>query len=76
MNGKTVAHSRAIMSQVMLPVKLIRPVMCMGRDNEDDGYHYVVAARHAHTNIVTARVDELVFHAPIYVGALVTCKVK
>jgi acyl-CoA hydrolase len=31
-----------------------------------------VAMRYAKSNVVTARVDELQFHLPIYVGALVT----
>lgn len=38
-----------------------------------DNAAYVVAQRHARTNVVTARVDELIFHQPIYVGNLVTC---
>lgn len=29
--------------------------------------------KYARSNCVTARVDELVFHIPIFVGALVTC---
>lgn len=33
----------------------------------------VVAKRHARTNVVTARVDELIFNSPIYVGNLVIC---
>jgi acyl-CoA hydrolase len=38
-----------------------------------DNAAYVVAQRHARTNVVTARVDELIFHKPIFVGNLVTC---
>ncbi|WP_373665530.1 acyl-CoA thioesterase [Sporomusa silvacetica] len=38
-----------------------------------DNAAFVVAQRHARTNVVTARVDELIFHQPIYVGNLVTC---
>lgn len=33
----------------------------------------VVAYRHAQCNIVTAKVDELRFNRPVYVGNLVTC---
>ena len=33
----------------------------------------IVAFRHARTNVVTARVDELEFHLPIHIGDLVTC---
>lgn len=32
-----------------------------------------VASKYARTNVVTARVDEMQFHLPIHVGALVTC---
>ena len=32
-----------------------------------------VANKYSKSNCVTARVDELVFHLPIFVGALVTC---
>lgn len=34
----------------------------------------VAAQKHAHTNCVTARVEELNFKKPILVGELVTCK--
>jgi len=37
---------------------------------------YVVARKHSRCNVVTARVDELEFHHPIYVGELVTCKAE
>ena len=36
----------------------------------------IVAARHARSPIVTARIDELEFHRPIHVGNLVTCNAK
>ena len=32
-----------------------------------------VAMKYSRSNCVTARVDELIFHLPIFVGALVTC---
>jgi len=34
---------------------------------------YMAAKEHAQTNIVTAKVNELVFHYPIMVGNVVTC---
>ena len=34
----------------------------------------VAAMRHAKCNVVTVRVDELVFYKPIYVGQLVICE--
>ncbi len=33
----------------------------------------VVALRHARSNVVTVKVDELIFFKPIFVGQLVTC---
>ena len=33
----------------------------------------VVAQRHARSNVVTLKVNELLFHHPIFVGNLVTC---
>lgn len=33
----------------------------------------VAAQKHSRTNVVTARVDELEFRRPVYVGNLVTC---
>lgn len=35
-----------------------------------------VAVQYARSNAVTARVDELDFHHPIYIGSFVTCKGK
>ena len=75
MEDKTVSSSALIMSVVMQP----------GQANPSGNVHggeimklmdnaaYVVAQRHARTNVVTARVDELIFHQPIYIGNLVTC---
>jgi acyl-CoA hydrolase len=36
----------------------------------------VAATRHAKTNVVTVRVDELVFYQPISVGQLVVCEAE
>lgn len=33
----------------------------------------IVAAKHAKGNVVTARVDEIIFHTPVHVGDIVTC---
>ncbi|WP_297632330.1 acyl-CoA thioesterase [uncultured Clostridium sp.] len=38
-----------------------------------DSTAYAASRRYANTNTVTARVDELQFHLPIYIGDLVTC---
>jgi len=73
---KTVAASKTVFSQTMLPsdanpfgnvhggeiMKLI------------DACGGVAAARHARSRVVTARVDELSFVAPVFVGDLVTAR--
>jgi uncharacterized protein (TIGR00369 family) len=73
---KPVSASRTIMSRAMLPsdanpfgnvhggevMKLIDS--CAG----------AAAQRHARSRVVTARIDELSFLAPVYVGDLVTAK--
>jgi uncharacterized protein (TIGR00369 family) len=41
-----------------------------------DNAAYAVAQSHARSNVVTARVDELEFHQPVYVGNLVTCQAR
>ena len=78
MQGNTIAHSRTAMSQLMLPSQANTAGNVHGGEiiKMMDNIAYVVAAKHARTNIVTARVDELEFHTPIYVGALVTCRAE
>jgi uncharacterized protein (TIGR00369 family) len=75
-SAKPVAASRTTFSRTMLPsdanpfgnvhggeiVKLIDE--CAG----------AAAARHARSRVVTARIDELSFTAPVYVGDLVTAR--
>lgn len=74
--AKKVADSRVVMAQVMLPqdanpagnvhggviMKLI------------DTAAAVVASRHARSNTVTASIDRLDFHHPVYVGDLLFLK--
>lgn len=75
MDGKTVQGSALTMSQVMLPHQANPSGNVHGGEIMKlmDNAAYVVAQRHARTNVVTARVDELIFHQPIFVGNLVTC---
>lgn len=64
-----------IMSQVMLPHQANVAGNVHGGEIMKfmDTAAGAVAIRYARCNCVTARVDELEFHLPIFVGALVTC---
>lgn len=78
MQGKTIESSRINMSQVMLPSQSNFEGNIHGGEIMKlmDSAAYATARKHAHCNIVTARVDELQFHLPIFVGELVTCKAE
>lgn len=75
MNTKTVGQSKVIMSSVMLPEHANPAGHVHGGEIMKlmDTAAAVVARRHARTNVVTARVDELEFHLPIFIGNVVTC---
>lgn len=76
MQGKRAEQSRITMAQLMIPqdanptgnvhggviVKLI------------DTAAGVAAARHSRSNVVTASIDRLDFHSPVFIGDVVTCK--
>ena len=69
----------------MESVLIISEIMLPGQANPAGNIHggeimklmdstaYAVARRFARSNVVTARVDELEFHLPIFVGDLVVC---
>lgn len=75
MQIKKICDSAVEMSMVMLPHQANVAGNVHGGEVMKlmDNAAYVVAHRHARSNVVTARVDELTFHQPIYVGNLVTC---
>jgi acyl-CoA hydrolase len=72
---KTIHDSAVDISMVMLPHQANVAGNVHGGEIMKlmDNAAYVVAHRHARSNVVTARVDELTFHQPIYVGNLVNC---
>ncbi len=76
MEKKTISHSYTVMAQVMLPSHANPAGNVHGGEIMKimDTAAGVVAKKHARTNTVTARVDELEFHQPIFVGELLTCK--
>lgn len=75
MKSKTIRESAVTMSMVMLPHQANVAGNVHGGEIMKlmDNAAYVAAHKHARSNVVTARVDELIFHQPIYVGNLVTC---
>jgi acyl-CoA hydrolase len=70
---RTVGHSSVIMAQLMLPHQANPAGYVHGGEIMKimDNAAGVVAARHAHTNVVTARVDDINFLNPVRVGDLV-----
>ena len=75
MKAKFVESSSLIMSSVMLPNQANPAGNVHGGEivKMMDSAAGVVAKRHARSNVVTARIDELSFNKPIYVGNLVSC---
>lgn len=67
-------RTKLIMSQVMLPSQANVAGNVHGGEIMKlmDTAAGAVATKYARCNVVTARVDELQFHLPIFVGALVT----
>ena len=67
-------RTKLIMSQVMLPSQANVAGNVHGGEIMKlmDTVAGAVATKYARSNVVTARVDELQFHLPIFVGALVT----
>jgi len=67
-------RTKLIMSQVMLPSQANVAGNVHGGEIMKlmDTAAGAVARKYARCNVVTARVDELQFHLPIFVGALVT----
>jgi Acyl-CoA hydrolase len=71
--GGTVGHSAIDMAQLMLPHQANPAGYVHGGElmKMMDNAAGVVASRHAHTNVVTANVEEINFHHPVRVGDLV-----
>jgi acyl-CoA hydrolase len=74
--GRTVGHSAVEMAQLMLPAQANPAGFVHGGELMKlmDNAAGVVAARHAHSNVVTARVEDINFHIPVRVGSLVIVK--
>ncbi len=72
--GRTVQHSATTMSQLIMPHQANRLGNAHGGEIMKimDTAAGVAALRHAHTAVVTARVDGINFYHPIKVGDLIT----
>ncbi len=76
MEGKPVRESRVVMTQVMTPQDVntagnVHGGVVMKLIDTAGG---VAAMRHARSNVVTASIDRLDFHHPVYVSDMVTLK--
>ncbi len=76
MEGKRVANSSVIMAQMMIPQDAnpagnVHGGVVVKIIDEAAG---VVAARHSRMNVVTASIDRMDFHHPIFVGDLLFFK--
>ena len=75
-DAKTVAGSKTVMSRTMLPSDANPYGNVHGGEVMKliDAVAGAAATRHARARVVTARIDELSFLAPVFVGHLVTAK--
>jgi uncharacterized protein (TIGR00369 family) len=76
MQGKTVQSSAVITAQIMgmEDVNVAGNIHGGAIMKLIDTVAGAVAVRHARSNAVTASIDRLDFHSPVYTGDLVTCK--
>jgi len=72
---KTIGESKVVMANVMLPQHANPAGNVHGGEiiKMMDNTAGAVAQRHARTNVVTARIDEVKFILPIRIGDVVTC---
>ena len=72
---KSISDSKSILSVVMQPSQANPAGTVHGGEIMKimDTCGSVTAKRHCRSNVVTVRVDELVFYEPIHVGELVLC---
>lgn len=76
MRGKTVSESTVTMAQLMTPEDAnpagnVHGGVIMRLIDNAGG---TAAARHARCNVVTASIDRLNFHSPVFIGDFVTMK--
>jgi len=71
-------ESKLVISEVMMPNQANVAGNIHGGEiiKLMDSTAYAAARRYARSNVVTARVDELEFHLPIFIGDLVICSAQ
>jgi uncharacterized protein (TIGR00369 family) len=76
MKDKEVSQSSVVLAQIMLPADTNPAGNVHGGTIMKliDNAAYVVAARHTGKNAVTASIDRLDFHCPVFIGNLVILK--
>ena len=75
---KNSRESTITLGQVMLPTNANVAGNVFGGEilKIMDSVAYAVAMKHSESNVVTARIDEIIFHKPIYIGSVVQCTGK
>lgn len=78
MKSRSMKQSYSVLAQVVLPLQANPAGNVHGGEimKMMDSAAGVAAQKYAHTNVVTARVEELNFKKPVLVGELVTCKAQ
>jgi acyl-CoA hydrolase len=74
--GKTITASATTLSQIILPSQTNPAGTAHGGEllKMMDNCAYACATKHARAIAVTAGIDTIHFHAPVYMGNQVTCK--
>ncbi len=75
LKGKTIAETATTLSQFILPAQANPAGTAHGGEllKMMDNCAGACAIRHARSVAVTAGVDNVIFHAPVYVGNLAIC---
>lgn len=78
MKSHTPQSSKAVLAQMVLPNQTNPGGKIHGGEimKMMDSAAGVAAQKYARSNVVTARVDELIFHKPVTIGQLVTCQAQ
>ena len=77
-NVKTMRDSYSVLAQEVMPMQANPAGNVHGGEiiKMMDSTAGVAAMKHAHTNVVTAKIEEINFKKPIHIGELVTCKAQ